>query len=115
MAIREECTFCRLFGQRCHHLGMGMTQQERCAAHGVVDVLLAVDFPFPRPFGALDVFRVWSLEATFVGHAARQTFAGLLKQFFRRLRHDTSSKLRRHCLYSNLIEVTQRTNGTAKI
>src|SRR5436305_6014194 len=62
---------------RCQHGGMVMAEQQGAVAAEIVDILVAVDIPFARPLGALDIDAVGLDVAGIVGNAARQDVIGL--------------------------------------
>ena len=64
-------------GDRGGDLRMIVAEQERAVAAVIVDVAVAIDVPFVRAQGALDVDAVGLEVAAVVGDAAREQAAGL--------------------------------------
>src|SRR3546814_20707300 len=63
---------------------MGVAEQQRGAAHGVVDIFPALDVPLLRALGSVRIGRIGRREACLVGDSAGQRPACLLEELFRR-------------------------------
>ncbi len=62
---------------RRHHLRIVVAEEKRAVATEVIDILVAVDIPFARPLGALDIDAVRLDVARVMRDPARQDVDGL--------------------------------------
>src|SRR6516225_818027 len=55
-----------------HDLGVTMSEQQRAVSAEIIDIAIAVDVPFPRPFGPRNIETVRLDIARIMGNAARK-------------------------------------------